>query len=283
MPPVSFDQVRAIPGWLNRVDYQLLGFILSEQNAHGEVGDLAELGVYRGKSAVVIGGYRKPSETFTVVDLFRHDTGADDANAAEQQREYFGLQRAQFEQHYLKVHPALPVVVEGLSHTIADHASARAHRFVHIDASHLYRHVRKDIEVAQDLLLPDGIVVLDDIRSEHTPGVAAAGWQAVAAGLKPIAVSGVKLYATWGDDERWRQALAGWLPTAGFEWEVQEVSGHAVTRVWAAADRLTRMTNLARSAVSTGLTGWGRVRRVAGAAASHALQHRSARDSAGAA
>jgi hypothetical protein len=258
--PPSYDHIRTIPGWMNSVDFRLFQFILGEQNRRQLVGDVAELGVYRGKSAAVIGGYVKQSETFTVVDLFRDDTGADAANAAEQAREYGGLQRNQFERHYLSVHDELPVVVEGLSHTIIDHAAAGAHRFVHIDASHLFPHVRRDIEVARGLLLADGVVVLDDIRSEHTPGVAAAGWQAVAAGMNPIAISGMKLYATWGNTEQWRTALSTWLPTSALSYESQEVSGRSLFRVWGPPHPVKHLSGLARRAVAAGLTGVSKAR-----------------------
>lgn len=45
-------------------------------------------------------------------------------------------------------------------------------------------------------------MVLDDYRSPHTPGVAAATWEAVFChGLRPICVTPEKLYGTWADPE----------------------------------------------------------------------------------
>ncbi len=49
------------------------------------------------------------------------------------------------------------------------------------------------------LLAPEGVVVFDDYRAEHTPGVAAAVWQRLDKGLSPFALSPVKMYATFGD------------------------------------------------------------------------------------
>jgi Methyltransferase domain len=130
-----------------------------------------------------------------------------------------------FEKNYTNVHGTLPRVVQGLSSRIGDVARTGQHRFVHIDASHLYDHVRSDIAMASKLLKPSGIVVLDDFRSEHTPGVAAAAWEAVTAGMHPVVLSPTKLYGTWGDVTPWLRSITQWLPGSGLQYETQSVAG----------------------------------------------------------
>jgi SAM-dependent methyltransferase len=194
-------------------------------------GDLAELGVLLGRSAALVGSYLQEGETFTVLDLF--ESPADEAaNARENRESYPGLERSLFEANYLNLHGELPVVVQGLSKTITDHVPIGTHRFLHVDASHLYEHVTEDIVNARRLLKPDGIIALDDFRAEHTPGVAAAAWQAVVtSGLRPFAVSPSKMYATWGDGERWRSALEAWANASPFACETQRVNGQPLLRV----------------------------------------------------
>ena len=83
-----------------------------------------------------------------------------------------------------------------------DHADEKSCRFIHIDASHLYKHVREDTSNARKLIQDDGIVVFDDYRTKHTIGCAAAVWEAVVNdGFKPICLTEWKLYGTWGDAE----------------------------------------------------------------------------------
>ena len=176
MAHVTDEQIQAIPGWFHWLDVSVFRLLLSESGTTG--GDLAELGVYKGKSAVLIGAYLQAGETLTVIDLFGGQA-PDTENLRENAEQYPRLTREPFENTYRAVHGALPVVLEDYSATIADHASNKEHRFVHIDASHLYEHVVADIAAAKALLKPDGIVVLDDYRNEHTPGVAAAAWEAV--------------------------------------------------------------------------------------------------------
>ncbi|MFI1177345.1 class I SAM-dependent methyltransferase [Streptomyces melanogenes] len=138
-----------------------------------------------------------------------------------------------FEANYLRFHRRLPTVIQPSSCAITAHALERSCRFVHIDASHLYHHVRADIAAARQLLAEDGIVSLDDFRSPHTPGVAAATWEAVlTTGLKPVVLTENKLYGTWGSPDDVRDTLADRLATHPTLWGVTEdVAGHTLLRV----------------------------------------------------
>jgi hypothetical protein len=80
---VADSVIADIPGWFFPADILLFRFFLSHQVDDGELGDLAEIGVYQGRSAVLIGSYIQPSETFTVVDLFEDGKRTDGANARE--------------------------------------------------------------------------------------------------------------------------------------------------------------------------------------------------------
>lgn len=241
MTPVPDSALGRIPGWFPRDDAALFRFFLGHQTDTGVRGDLAELGAYMGKSAVLIGGHVAEDEVFTVIDLFDDLGGTDDANSAENHAAYDGLTLEGFVEQYRSVHPDLPVVIQGPSSSICEHARLGAHRFVHVDASHLYHHVREDIESAHALLGDDGVVVLDDFRSPHTPGVAAAAWQAVLEdGLHPLVVTNNKLYGTWGQPAPWQLALRGWLPTSGMRHEEQRVANHALLRAWFTPTALDR-------------------------------------------
>ncbi len=225
-------QLATIPGWFPALDQLLFNWFLGEQARQKMTGDIAELGVYMGRSATLMGSYMRPGERFTVVDLF--DSRAwDEANRHENETLYQDLTQAAFETHYRRFHNDLPTVVRGLSSDIVGHCRVNAHRFVHVDASHLYEHVRTDIASAKTLLQLQGIAVFDDIRSAHTPGVAAAVWNSVVNdGLKPIVISRGKLYGTWGDPAPWQAALQCWFASANLDSEVQQVAGGPLIRVW---------------------------------------------------
>ena len=224
--------LETIKGWFNPSDRRMFSWLLQRQLDRGETGNLVELGCYLGKSAVLVGDYLAEGETFTVLDLFESDA-PDEHNVREMHGSYRTLTQRAFEDNYLRFHSDLPVVVRAPSSEILDHVAPASCRFVHVDASHLYEHVATDIESAQKLLRSDGIVSLDDYRSEHTPGVSAAVWEAMLnKGLQPICVSESKYYGTWGDPGPIQDELRAWIEADEFGWcETQHVAGRPIVRV----------------------------------------------------
>lgn len=230
-PVPPYRDIQLLPGWFQRIDMEIFKQLLDGTADRLGGGDLAELGVYLGKSAALIGWGLRPGETFTVIDLFEQEAESD-ANRVENEEQYPELSQDAFERHYLSIHDRLPTVVRGPSSTITEHASHGTHRFVHIDASHLHEHVVADIEAARMLLKPGGVVVFDDYRAPHTPGVAAAVWQAAAGDLRPFAITLSKLYATFDDSTAYFDLLVDWLQTRTY-WrhEVQQVGPDRLLRV----------------------------------------------------
>ncbi|MFF4507966.1 class I SAM-dependent methyltransferase [Streptomyces sp. NPDC001401] len=224
-------ELKDVPGWFPPLDQVLFTWFLERQETRGFRGDLLELGAYMGKSAILLGQHRQDGEKFTVCDLFGGDA-PDGANQAETAKSYSSLTRQAFERNYLSFHDTLPRVIEATTSVISKEVVPDSCRLVHIDASHLYEHVRDDIGAAHDLLLPDGIVVLDDFRSEHTPGVSVATWEAVLnRGLRPICLSTQKLYGTWGDPEPVQEELLAMLrERTDVGLSVQEAAGHCLVR-----------------------------------------------------
>ncbi len=229
-PKPPYPLIEELPGWFQRMDMELFKQLLDQTGDRLGGGDLAELGVYLGKSAALIGWGRRPGETFTVVDLFEEESSAAE-NRAENDEQYAELSQEAFERHYRTVHDELPVVVRGPSASIVDHATHGTHRFVHVDASHLYEHVVEDIAAARTLLKPGGVVVFDDFRSVHTPGVAAAVWRATRDDLRPFAVSLNKLYASFDDTQPWFEVMRAWVEQSFWRHEVQQVAGENLLRV----------------------------------------------------
>ncbi|WP_200301925.1 class I SAM-dependent methyltransferase [Streptomyces adelaidensis] len=222
-----------VPGWFPVLDQLLFDWCLNRQEVAGARGDLLEVGVYMGKSAIFLGGHLQEGEAYTVCDLFESDA-PDDANQAEATKSYRStLTRQAFEANYLAFHDALPRVLQGPSSIVPGEVKPRSCRFVHIDASHLYEHVHGDITAARDILLPGGIVVLDDFRSEHTPGVSIAAWEAVLnRGLNPICITTQKLYGTWDDPEPIQDALLEMISErTDCHLSDQQAAGHRIIRL----------------------------------------------------
>jgi hypothetical protein len=226
-----------IPGWFYWDDRAAFDAILSFQNDRAP-GVLVELGCYQGKSTVIIADHRRPGERLVVVDLFGSEVGlSDDDEGAANRREvvstYKTLTREKFEANFLAFHSELPEIVHGLSTEIVKHVEPGTVRFAHIDASHMYPQVAEDIANVRKLLAPGGVVALDDFRTEHTPGVSAAVWEAVIRdGMIPFALTRKKMFAVWDDPQPYvdmfRQAV-GTDSRLGYEEHV--VMGHHIIRV----------------------------------------------------
>ncbi|MFD8593672.1 class I SAM-dependent methyltransferase [Kitasatospora sp. NPDC059646] len=223
-----------VPGWFFRADREAFGWLLARQSAARVTGDLLEMGAYLGRSAILLGEHLRPGETFTVCDLFDLDA-PDDDNSAEMSMSYRStLTRRAFETNYLAFHAELPVIVQGPTSVLAGgRIPADSCRFVHVDASHLYEHVAGDILVARDALAGNGVIALDDYRAPHTPGVAAAVWEAVfTLGLKPVLLTPEKFYGTWGDPDAVRaDLLARDWRAEGFRLDEEHFAGQRCHRL----------------------------------------------------
>ncbi|NLU76719.1 class I SAM-dependent methyltransferase [Streptomyces sp. HNM0575] len=276
--PRSFREVR---GWFYNTDIVLFDWLLSRQRRLEQRGDLLEMGAYLGKSAIMLRSYLRDEETFTVCDLFGSEAPTE-SNEREMRGSYSTLTRRGFEANYLSFHDELPRVLHAPTSVVPGEVAPDSCRFVHIDASHLYEHVRPDIAAARGTLTRDGIVVLDDYRSSHTPGVACATWQAVLEdGLRPVCVSAQKFYGTWGDPSAVQQELYAALRERGDCWlQWQDVAGHRLLLVGAdkaAPPELPHSRHAKSRAAARDSDGDGGGRRSRGAALS-ALSRRAARE-----
>lgn len=217
-----------VPGWLTHTDRILFRWILQ----HQQPGDLLELGTYLGKTAIHMGSYLRAGERFTVCDLFDHARD-DESLRPGARRAYATLTQQRFERNYLAFHDQLPTVVRANTSEILSHVPAGSCRFIHIDASHKYEDVRQDLLSARKLLNPHGIVVFDDYRTEHTPGTAAAIWEAVVSEqLRILCLSANRFYATWADPTETQRRLVRWIKRRDdHNCDIQQVLGQQVVRV----------------------------------------------------
>lgn len=188
-------RINRVPGWFLRTDQLLFPHLNALQRAAGVGGDLLEIGVYRGKSAILLGYFAGPGERLVVCDVF--DTAG----------------RRQFERRYRRFHERPPLILHFPSRDILERAGlARTFRFMHVDGDHGWEAVREDLRTVRALLVEGGLVVFDDHLSALYPGTAAAVWSEVTAGrLIPLCMTPSKLYACLppGPPD-WAAGLAAW-------------------------------------------------------------------------
>ncbi|HWF27134.1 MAG TPA: class I SAM-dependent methyltransferase [Mycobacterium sp.] len=203
-----------IPGFFYPADFMLFDFILAQQLDSGVAGDMLEIGVYRGKSAILMGCGLRPDERLIACDLFEKVMSHEDITVKHRET-YGGLDVAEFCRNWNQYHSRQQLDVR-----ICDSAQLTELpplRFIHIDGCHNYKCVRGDIKLAAEYTGPRGVISLDDYRVTEEPGVAAAISEAVGAGeLFPFCASDMKLYAaTNNDDQAHWAAVLKTLPGVG--------------------------------------------------------------------
>jgi hypothetical protein len=177
---------KEVKGWF--YDHDLVTFWLTDfiQKAAGWRGDLCELGIFQGKSAIALGTMARPDERLLCLDIFHEVPQA----TAEANIHRFcpGLEnRLVCIQRDLTSLSTPPVGVE-----------PNSVRFIHLDAVHDHPSVLNDLRNFVPLLTPEAVVVLDDCFDPDWPGVATAmtefclsemGWH-----IRPFAASRSKMY-----------------------------------------------------------------------------------------
>lgn len=194
--------IAKIPGWFDALEARLFTTVNACQQQLGVGGDLLEIGAYMGKSAVLLGAFRRPGDALHVCDLFGDDAEMA-RNSSELRLTYADLTRSRFESNFRAAHGDLPVIHQCSSTDLEGQMLPDVFRLVHVDGSHLQEIVRQDIELVARHAGDGSVVIFDDYRNIAVPGVGAAVWEATTGlGLRPVLLTPTKLYATWADRDQ---------------------------------------------------------------------------------
>jgi len=160
-------QFDSIEGWFDfeaGLLFAAYAQLLDGAAAHG---DCLEIGVLRGKSAVLLAGMRGAGGSLYAIDLFEQlpeDAvrygGADAESVFLQTMDRFYAERS-----FLRV-------LKRDSRTVSPHEIGSRVRFCHIDGGHTAAEVYSDLRLAAAVLLPGGLLALDDVFNAGYPGVA---------------------------------------------------------------------------------------------------------------
>ena len=218
----TLPNATGVEGWFSRTDAELFISVDRQQKAAGLVGDILEIGSFKGASAILLGYLLASGEELVVCDPFG-GTGI----SAHEPLVYTYFEdpfRQEFEANYRRFHTELPRIIQATSDQLPDAHLGQRFRIIHVDGAHHYDAVRQDLLLTRDLLLPGGVVIFDDVLVRHTPGVTAAVWEGIINdGLIPLFQSN-KLYATWAD--------APWIELPDhYDTYVHDVAGHQMRHV----------------------------------------------------
>ena len=185
-------RLHTIDGWCSELDARLLALFAS---AAGD-GEVLEIGTFKGKSAIALGYGTDAPERVIVCDPILDPNHQPRSN------------RGDFESSYRRFHRCVPVIYTCFSDELGDFLDDGSVRFAHVDGSHDYDFVQRDVALTERLATTGGVIAFDDFNISEFPGVALATWEAVTRGFVPLVFGTTKMYGTW-QGECWPQERVG--------------------------------------------------------------------------
>lgn len=157
-----FDQTR---GWLSHDAAQIFFLLHALQRQAFELsGDILEIGAHEGRSSIFFSHLLGEGENLEVSDIF----DSQDLNLSRSGGSSFRTWETNFRK--LRARGASVAVHQGLSQQLDAETLGRRFRIAYLDGGHATEEVRADLWLADRILLPAGIAVLDDTFSEDFPG-----------------------------------------------------------------------------------------------------------------
>lgn len=151
-----------VAGWLLPGAAMVIWSLIEIQEKLGIRGDIAEIGVYRGKLFILLCQALREDETGTAIDPFEYPT--------------LGKFQADFERNLTRagIDPSVVRILSKLSQDVDAPMilQDRAHqvRLFSIDGEHEREPVLRDLALAEQCLAPDGVMIIDDLFHTWSPG-----------------------------------------------------------------------------------------------------------------
>lgn len=132
----------------------------------GVRGDSLEIGVHRGLSAILTAALRADGGCFVAIDLFQELQHLNVSRSGLGDQEEFLLHMTAFygDTQFLRV-------IAAPSSTLTPDDLGKTYSFCHIDGGHSPEETYGDLKLCSDILLPGGVLVIDDYFNPYFPGV----------------------------------------------------------------------------------------------------------------
>jgi hypothetical protein len=160
-----FERLDSLPGWFlpdAAVMFMAYNQLASQQVAPG---DTLEIGVFHGKSAIAVASLRGDGGIFTAIDVF------DDLSSRDGSSHDVGIKGAFLANmaEWVPAHDRLRTIVAPSATVRAD--ALGPHSFCHIDGLHSAEGTFSDMKLCAEVVVPGGLVALDDYFNQRFPGV----------------------------------------------------------------------------------------------------------------
>jgi len=155
-----------IEGWFS-YDAALMFMAYNQLLASHQIGaDILEIGVHHGLSTIALGALRAPGSRLFVVDLFEGLQSQNVSGSGAGNRTLFDRNMSEF---FGSTDFIVPTV--GASSSLNRSSFPGDFSFCHVDGGHSRAETFHDLELSAALLVPGGLVALDDYFNVAYPGV----------------------------------------------------------------------------------------------------------------
>jgi len=241
------QSTREVEGWFFPIDAYLFALVDEIQKKEGIFGNLFEIGVHHGKTAIFLGRAAASGETLGVCDVFGEQQLNVDHSGEGSLALFAGNMRrlGAIPENRLRIFARR-------SDELTTSETTTSCRFFHIDGGHRPSDVRRDLQTAVAALRADGVVVVDDLFNPNWPGVSEGFYEFVRErpnALVPIIIGGNKVVLTRPTaaetyEKHWRLpgACSDSMESAAYRFEMKEWLGRqvltAIRRNWVDLDPL---------------------------------------------
>jgi hypothetical protein len=161
-------KTRHIDGWFSLEAGMLFAWIDEIQKQNGVPGNIFEIGVHHGRSAVLLGSMLGAQETLGVCDLFGEQSG-NVSKSGSGDRDVFENNMKTFLGEGVKIR----VLAKPSTHVRAAEIGT-GYRLFHIDGGHSPSEALNDLELAAAATVENGVIAIDDPMRPEWPGIAEA-------------------------------------------------------------------------------------------------------------
>ena len=191
----------ALEGWVAPRQPLMIELVDAIQREREVTGDIVEIGVHHGLFTMLLAAVRKPGEVVRAFDVFEDQSANVDASG--------NGSRAVFESAIARWYDPADFIVTQIDSLAMRGAATGKHlpnpvRLFSVDGGHTRIHAANDLMVANDVMTPGGVVILDDFFAVLWPGVTEGFFdfmRAPGVKLAPLCYFENKLYMTTAPEQ----------------------------------------------------------------------------------
>ena len=188
-----------VEGWLGDRMWQIVNVIGTILDANGVYGNIAEFGVHHGLFLFLLNALRNDDEECFAIDVFdeqRLNVDCSGCGSSAVFRSHLETLMT-LQRRFFRI-----VQRDTMSFStseVVELLGKKGVKFFSIDAGHTIQHAVNDLCLVQEVLVPGGIVALDDYMSPHWPGVTEGFYRFTGSAnrrLRPLSYFQNKLFLT---------------------------------------------------------------------------------------